>query len=82
MNNASPAPFFPPRSPAVPGRGLAPDEVLDVSLEDDTDDLPVSAARPHLATESEDIGGLLIALGYAVPAGLLVWAAVVAVLLW
>lgn len=83
MSNASPSGFpscssFSRRAPG----GLAPYEVLDISPEDDTDDLPVSAARPHLATESEDIGGLLIALGYAVPAGLLVWAAVVAVLLW
>ena len=82
MNNASPSGFpscssFSRRAPG----GLAPYEVLDMSLEDDTDDLPVSAAT-RLAPEAEEFGGLLIALGYAVPAGLLVWATIVVVLIW
>lgn len=81
MNNASPAPFFPPRSPAVPGRGLAPYEVLDVSLEDGTDDLPVSTVKPCFAADDE-FGGLFIALSTVIPAGLAFWAAVVAVLIW
>lgn len=80
MNNASPAPFLPPRSPAVPGRGLAPYEVLDVSIEDDIDDLPVSTVNPCLA--ADEFGGLFIALSVAMPAGLAFWAAVIAVLIW
>ena len=80
MSTASPAPFSPPRSP-VPGRGLAPYEVLDVSLEDDIDDLPVSPAT-GLAADDDEFGGLFIALSTVIPAGLAFWAAVVAVLIW
>lgn len=81
MSNASPS-GFPFRSSfsRAPG-GLAPYEVLDVSLEDDTDDLPVSAEK-RFAPESDDFGGFFIGLSVAIPAGLAFWAAVVAVLIW
>lgn len=81
MNNASPSGFPSCSSfPRAPG-GLAPYEVLDVSLEDGTDDLPVSTVKPCFAADDE-FGGLFIALSTVIPAGLAFWAAVVAVLIW
>lgn len=47
-------------------------------------DLPPRAAVPHPAADSDDeeFGGFFIALGFAIPAGLLIWAAVVALVIW
>lgn len=74
MKNASPALLPLPRSPV--GRGLASLEVLSVELEE-----PNPPRRPS-ADSAGDFTGFFIALGFAVPAGLAIYAAVIAAILW
>ena len=86
MDLASLPSEFPPHPSfsRASGGGLASLNVLG-TLEDWHEsgaDLPPRAAVPHPAADSEEFGGFFIAVGFAVPAGLLVWAAVVALVIW
>jgi hypothetical protein len=44
--------------------------------------LPPRVAGPRIAAESQDFGGFFIGLSIAVPAGLIVYAAVIAALIY
>lgn len=80
MNTTSRPGFSFPSFPVVRRGRLAPFNVLD--CEDFTDG--ASSPSPVFtgpAADSEELGGLLIALGVAVPAGIAVWALFITVYL-
>jgi hypothetical protein len=59
------------------GRGLASLEVLGVEPEPES-----NPPRRHDADSAGDFAGFFIALGFAVPAGLAIYAAVIVAILW